>query len=74
MCAEINYLLEEIRGLKEELTLKRLDEDSFKEDDAKVKYYTGLLCFVLLMGVLTTSSLPATDWPKTHLLGCSFQH
>ncbi len=50
--AEINRLLEENRRLKEELAQKRLDEDSFK-DDAKVKYYTGLPCFVLLMGVLT---------------------
>uniref|UniRef100_A0A8C2BTS9 Si:dkey-20i10.7 n=1 Tax=Cyprinus carpio TaxID=7962 RepID=A0A8C2BTS9_CYPCA len=29
------------------------DEDSFKDDDAKVKYYTGLPCLALLMGVLT---------------------
>ncbi len=72
--AEINHLLEENRRLREELAQKRLNEDSFKDDDAKVKYYTGLLCFVLLMGVLTTSSLPATDWPKTHLFRCSFQH
>ncbi len=45
--AEINHLLEEIRRLKEELAQKRLDEDSFKDDDAKVKYYTGfcVLCF-----------------------------
>ncbi len=63
--AEINRLLEENRRLKEELAQKRLDEDYFKDDDAKVKYFTGLPCFVLLMGVLTTSSLPATDWPKT---------
>ncbi len=60
----MNHLLEEIRRLKEELTQNKLDEDSFKDDDAKVKYYTELLCFVLLMGVLTTS-LPDTDWKKT---------
>ncbi len=63
--AEINHLLEDNRRLKEELAQKSLDEDSFKDDGAKVKYYTGLLCFVLLMGVLTTSSLSATDWLKT---------
>ncbi len=48
--AEMNRLLEENRRLKGEL---KMDEDSFKDDDAKVKYYTGLPCFVLLMGVLT---------------------
>ncbi|KAK2883936.1 hypothetical protein Q8A67_017573 [Cirrhinus molitorella] len=52
-CAEINRLLEENRRLKEELARKNMDEDSFKDDDAKVKYYTGLPCFALLMGVLT---------------------
>ncbi|XP_052471879.1 uncharacterized protein LOC128028648 [Carassius gibelio] len=49
----INRLLEENRRLKEELAQKRMDEDSFKDDDAKVKYYTGLPCLALLMGVLT---------------------
>ncbi len=54
-CAEIKHLLKENRRLKEELAQKRLDEDSFKDDDddAKVKYYTGLPCFVLLIGVQT---------------------
>ncbi len=55
--AEINHSLEEIRRLKE-LAQKRLDEDYFKDDDAKVKYYTGLLYFVLLMDVLTRQLLP----------------
>ncbi|XP_016382413.1 uncharacterized protein LOC107719510 [Sinocyclocheilus rhinocerous] len=50
--AEINCLLEENRRLKEELAQKKMDEDSFKDDDAKVKYYTGLPCLALLMGVL----------------------
>ncbi len=61
--AGINHLWEEIRRLKEELAQKRLGEDYFKDDDAKVKYYTGLLCFMLLMGVLT-SCLPQIG-PKT---------
>lgn len=30
-----------------------MEENSFKDDDAKVRYYTGLTCFVLLMGILT---------------------
>ncbi|XP_026068147.1 uncharacterized protein LOC113049753 isoform X2 [Carassius auratus] len=51
--AEYKRLLEENRRLKEELAQKRMDEDSFKDDDAKVKYYTGLPCLALLMGVLT---------------------
>ncbi|XP_059405919.1 uncharacterized protein LOC132140883 [Carassius carassius] len=51
--AESKRLLEENRRLKEELAQKRMDEDSFKDDDAKVKYYTGLPCLALLMGVLT---------------------
>ncbi len=52
--AEINHLLKENRRLKEELGQKRLDEDSFKDDDdVKVKYYTGLSCFVVLICVLT---------------------
>ncbi len=73
--AEINHLLEEIRRQKEELAQKRLDEDSFNDDDAKVKYYTGHLCFVLLMGVLTTSS-PACHRleENSHHFRCSFQH
>uniref|UniRef100_A0A9J7ZF00 THAP-type domain-containing protein n=2 Tax=Cyprinus carpio TaxID=7962 RepID=A0A9J7ZF00_CYPCA len=51
--AEFHCLLEENRRLKEELAQKRMDEDSFKDDDAKVEYYTGLPCLTLLMGVLT---------------------
>lgn len=31
--AEIVHLLQEIRRLKEELAQKRLDEDSFKDED-----------------------------------------
>ncbi|ROL42305.1 hypothetical protein DPX16_8184 [Anabarilius grahami] len=50
--AEIDRLLEENRRLKKELAEKNMEENYFK-DDAKVRYYTGLLCFVLLMGVLT---------------------
>uniref|UniRef100_A0A8C1PAQ4 DDE Tnp4 domain-containing protein n=1 Tax=Cyprinus carpio TaxID=7962 RepID=A0A8C1PAQ4_CYPCA len=48
---EIYSLLEENRRLKEELAQKRMDEDSFKDDDAKVRYYTGLPCLALLMGL-----------------------
>ncbi|XP_077057551.1 uncharacterized protein LOC143710491 [Siphateles boraxobius] len=50
--AEINRLLDENRTLKEELSQKKMDEHFFKDDDVKVKYYTGLPCFAVLMGVL----------------------
>ncbi|XP_077058646.1 uncharacterized protein LOC143711199 [Siphateles boraxobius] len=50
--AQINRLLEENRTLKEELSQKKMDEHFFKDDDVKVKYYTGLPCFAVLMGVL----------------------
>lgn len=50
---EIDHLLKENRKLRKELAKKNMGEDSFKEDNAKVKYYTGLPCFVILMGVLT---------------------
>lgn len=53
MHAEIDRLLKENRRLRKELAKKNMVEDSFKEDNAKVRYYTGLPCFVILMGVLT---------------------
>ncbi|CAL8331783.1 unnamed protein product [Merluccius merluccius] len=52
--AEINRLLNENRELKCALAKQRMDEESLKEDDAKVKYYTGLPYFGLLMGLLST--------------------
>ncbi|KAG7257696.1 hypothetical protein CRUP_001750, partial [Coryphaenoides rupestris] len=51
---EINRLLNENRELKCALAKRKMDEESLKEDDAKVKYYTGLPCFGLLMGLLST--------------------
>lgn len=50
--AEINRLLEENRRLKKELAQKTMDEDFFKEDDSKVRFYTGLPSFAVLMGIL----------------------
>ncbi|XP_051505666.1 uncharacterized protein LOC127412967 [Myxocyprinus asiaticus] len=50
---EINRLLKENRRLKEELSQKKMEEDFLKDDDVKVRYYTGLPCFAVLMGVLT---------------------
>ncbi|KAK7150960.1 hypothetical protein R3I93_012027 [Phoxinus phoxinus] len=50
---EINRLLEENRQLKEEISKKNFDERFFEGNEIKVKYYTGLPCFAVLMGVLT---------------------
>jgi len=52
--AEINRLLNENGELKCALAKRKMDEESLKGDDAKVKYYTGLPCFGLLMGLLST--------------------
>lgn len=50
--AEINRLLEENRRLKKELSQKTMDEEFFKDDDTKVRFYTGLPSFAVLMGIL----------------------
>ncbi|XP_059902903.1 uncharacterized protein LOC132453873 [Gadus macrocephalus] len=52
--AEINRLLKENRELKCALAKRNMDEESLKEDNMKVKYYTGLPCFGLLMSMLST--------------------
>uniref|UniRef100_A0A1A8GIW8 THAP-type domain-containing protein n=1 Tax=Nothobranchius korthausae TaxID=1143690 RepID=A0A1A8GIW8_9TELE len=49
---EINRLLEENRALKCELSRRKLDEQFLKDDHIKVKYYTGLPHFEVLMGLL----------------------
>uniref|UniRef100_A0A1A8CZR1 DDE Tnp4 domain-containing protein n=1 Tax=Nothobranchius kadleci TaxID=1051664 RepID=A0A1A8CZR1_NOTKA len=49
---EINRLLEENRALKCELSRRKLDEHFLKDDHVKVKYYTGLPHFEVLMGLL----------------------
>ncbi|XP_028440109.1 uncharacterized protein LOC114559573 [Perca flavescens] len=50
--AEINRLLEENRQMKEEISKKNFDESFLEGNEMKVKYYTGLPCFAVLMGVL----------------------
>ncbi|XP_036001960.1 uncharacterized protein LOC118565635 [Fundulus heteroclitus] len=50
--AEINRLLEENRTLKRELGQRKMDEGFLKDDDVKVKYYTGLPHLEVVMGVL----------------------
>lgn len=51
---EINRLLKENRALKLELGQKKMDEDSLKEDDVRVKYYTGLPDAEVFMSLLAT--------------------
>ncbi|XP_038138972.1 uncharacterized protein LOC119782193 [Cyprinodon tularosa] len=51
---EINRLLQENRKLRSELNKKQLDTDFFKDDTKKVKYYTGLPCFVILLSLFNT--------------------
>lgn len=50
--AEINRLLEENRTLKRELDQRKMDEHFLKDDNVKVKYYTGLTDFKAMMDVL----------------------
>ncbi|XP_041949697.1 uncharacterized protein LOC121709990 isoform X1 [Alosa sapidissima] len=63
---EIIRLQEENRKLKGALSKKALDENFLKNNDLKVKYYTGLPSFSLLMGVLMQiiPSLPKTKERK----------
>lgn len=51
---------EENRNLKEALSKKTMDVNFLKDNDDKVKFYTGLPSFVLFMGVLSqiVPSLP----------------
>ncbi|XP_067277025.1 uncharacterized protein [Pseudorasbora parva] len=49
---EINRLMEENRALKCELSHRKMDEHFLKDDNVKVKYYTGLPHFEVVMGVL----------------------
>ncbi|KAL3999594.1 NADH dehydrogenase (ubiquinone) 1 alpha/beta subcomplex 1, acyl-carrier protein [Sarotherodon galilaeus] len=60
---EIAHLQEENLVLKKELSKKKLDMEFLKDENSKVKFYTGLPSFALLMGVLQqiSPSLPDTD-------------
>ena len=48
---ECNSLREECTKLKETVKELELDEESFKNDDSKVRYYTGLPCFATLITI-----------------------
>ncbi|XP_056104303.1 uncharacterized protein LOC130083308 [Rhinichthys klamathensis goyatoka] len=50
--AEINRLLEENRNLKRELDERKMTEQFLKDDDGKVKYYTGLPTYAIFQVLL----------------------
>lgn len=48
---EVNRLNEEVYALRKKVEDSRFTPESFKGDDEKVSFYTGLPSFVMLMGV-----------------------
>ncbi|XP_076137437.1 uncharacterized protein LOC143119707 [Alosa pseudoharengus] len=62
--AEINRLLEENRTLKCELGQRKMDENFLKDDNVKVKYYTGLPHLEVVMGVLACAGPYMTQSSK----------
>ena len=51
---EINRLLEENRALKLELGQRKMEEHSLKDDNVRLKYYTGLPSATIFMSLLAT--------------------
>uniref|UniRef100_A0A3Q4HKB2 THAP-type domain-containing protein n=1 Tax=Neolamprologus brichardi TaxID=32507 RepID=A0A3Q4HKB2_NEOBR len=60
--AEVNRLLEENRKLQSQLKKTELNEHFLKDDTEKVRYYTGLPCFAILLAVFDNvkAFLPAS--------------
>lgn len=60
--AEINRLLQENRELRCELNKREMDEDFLKGNTNKVRYYTGIPCFAILLSLVTNvkAFLPGT--------------
>ncbi|XP_026089560.1 uncharacterized protein LOC113063411 [Carassius auratus] len=52
--AEVTRLLQENRELRSELNKLKMDEEFFKDNTEKVRYYTGLPCFAILFSMFTT--------------------
>ncbi|XP_016100839.1 uncharacterized protein [Sinocyclocheilus grahami] len=52
--AELSRLLQENRELRSELNKFKMDEEFFKDNTEKVRYYTGLPCFAIVMSMFTT--------------------
>lgn len=57
---EINLLLQENRELRCELNKSKADEDFLKGNTDKVRYYTGILCFAILMSLFNS----VKDFPQ----------
>lgn len=59
--AELNRLMEENRRLRSELNKKEMNENFVKDDTEKVRYYTGLHCYGVLLSLFINvkSFLPA---------------
>lgn len=62
---EIIHLQEENRKLKGELSNKALDENFLKDNDSKVKYYTGLPSFSLLIDGVLMQIIPSLPKSET---------
>ncbi|XP_073672338.1 uncharacterized protein [Paramisgurnus dabryanus] len=63
---EINRLLQENRQLKHELDGFKITEEFFKDDDVKVKYYTGLPSYAIFQ-VLFSKVMPFLPQDKRKL-------
>ncbi len=46
--------MQENRELRSELNKLKMDEEFFKDNTEKVRYYTGLPCFAILLSMFTT--------------------
>ncbi|XP_044058221.1 uncharacterized protein LOC122878841 [Siniperca chuatsi] len=52
--AELTRVLQENRELSSELNKLKMDEDFFRDNTEKVRYYTGLPCFAILLSMFAT--------------------
>ncbi|KAF4106552.1 hypothetical protein G5714_012542 [Onychostoma macrolepis] len=52
--AELTRLLQENRELRSELNKMKMDEEFLKDNTERVRYYTGLPCFAILLSLFTT--------------------
>ena len=64
---EHEYLMTASRTLEETIKKQSLSEESLKDNDAKVKYYTGLPTFNTLMAIFTFVSASLEDNSRTIL-------
>ncbi|XP_044051317.1 uncharacterized protein LOC122875828 [Siniperca chuatsi] len=52
--AELTRVLQENRELRSELNKLKMDEEFFRDNTEKVRYYTGLPCFAILLSMFAT--------------------